>query len=163
VADRVADERGGGRDAVALDDAVDELLAARERFVPRHLAPRVAVAHHRLAQPVGVVVQVSERRALGAQVALRPHVVAVTADQLDVLVLDVDLQPTHALTERTRDEMSLHQSTISQLRRAGPDGESAEPGARRRGASPTEAFVMRAQRADDSEEAMRTGAVRRDV
>ncbi len=48
VADRVADERGRRGDAVPVEHAVDQLLAARERLVPRHLAPRVAVAHHRL-------------------------------------------------------------------------------------------------------------------
>ena len=110
VADRVADERGRRGDAVAVEHTVDQLLTARERVVPRHLAPRVAVAHHGLPQTVGIVVEVPEGRALGTQVALRPHVVAIASDQLDVLVLDVDLQSAHALTQRTRHEMSLHQS-----------------------------------------------------
>src|SRR4029078_13197596 len=58
--------------------------------------------------------------ALRAQVALRPHVVAISADQLDVFVLHVDLQPAHALAQRTRDEMSLHQSSCSRPPCAGP-------------------------------------------
>ncbi len=116
VADGVADERGRRGDAVAVEHAVDQVLAAVERFVPRHLAPRVAVAHHRLTQTVGIVVQVTQGRALRAQVTLRPHVVAIPTDQRDVIALHVDLQPAHALTERTRDEMSLHRSSISRLK-----------------------------------------------
>jgi hypothetical protein len=37
-----------------------------------------------------------------------------------VLAFHIDLQPAHALAQRTRDEMSLHQSSISRSRRAGP-------------------------------------------
>ena len=125
VADRVADERGDRVDAVPLEHAVEQLLAARERLVPGDLAPRVAVAHHRLRGAVGVVVQVAERRALRAEVALRPHVVAVAADQLDVLVLDVDLQAAHALAQRTRHEMSLHRSSISRRSPRRPDHASS--------------------------------------
>ena len=79
VGERVADVGGDRLDAVLGDDRREQLGAPGERLVPGDLAPGVAVADHRLPQPVGVVVQVAERRALGAEVALAPHVVAVGA------------------------------------------------------------------------------------
>ena len=97
MAGRVADERGDRRRCRARSSTPWSSSSQRANASSHDdLAPRVAVADHRLAEAVGVVVQVAERRALRAEVALRPHVVAVAADQRDVLVLDVDLEAAHA-------------------------------------------------------------------
>ncbi len=97
---RVADVGGHRLDAVPLADAEQELLAPGERVVPRDLAPLVALADHRLADAVGVLVEVAEGRALGAQEALAPDVVAVGTDEGHALVLDVELEAAHGLAER---------------------------------------------------------------
>jgi hypothetical protein len=60
----VADERGGRGDAVVLEHVGDQLLALRERFVPRRFAERVALTDQGSSHAVGVLVQVPERRAL---------------------------------------------------------------------------------------------------
>ena len=52
-----------------------------ERLVPADLAPRVAVARHRPAQPIRIVVQVGERRRLRTDVALAERIVLVAADR----------------------------------------------------------------------------------
>jgi hypothetical protein len=108
VGQRVADVGGDGADAVLLDHRQEQLGAAVERLVPAHLGERAVVpAHHRLAQPVGIVVQVAERRPLGAEVPLGPHVVTVGADQLDPLAAHVDLQPAHRLAQRAGAQVHL--------------------------------------------------------
>ncbi len=121
VREGVADVRRDRFDPVLLDHRREQFRAPSERFFPTHLAPLVAVAHHRFAQAIGVVVQVTERRALGADVALAPHVVAVAADELHLLVLDVDLEAAHRFAERTGTQMDLA------LRRVDRHVRSVEP------------------------------------
>ena len=86
----------------------DELRAPGERVVPARLdeVPR-RVAHQGHAQPVGVGVEVPQGGALGADVALGPHVVAVRADQLDLAAVVVHFQPAHRLAERARPDMDV--------------------------------------------------------
>src|SRR3546814_10905994 len=43
--------------------------------------PCIAVAHHRRAQPVGIMMQRAQRRALGADMAAAPRIVPVGADR----------------------------------------------------------------------------------
>ena len=71
---------------------------ASSQVTSRHV---VAVAHHRRRAAVGVVVQVPERRALRAEIALASRRRRVGADQRDLLVLDVDLEAAHRLAQRT--------------------------------------------------------------
>src|SRR5262249_2987620 len=70
------------------------------------LAPRLAIADHGPPQPVLVVMDVAERRALRAHIALAPHVLAITADQLDPLVLHMNVEPTHRLAQRAGDRVN---------------------------------------------------------
>ena len=98
----VADVRSDRLLAVTIDDGSEQLFAAGKGLVPRHLSPRLAVANQRLAQAVGIVVEVAEGRALGADVAAAPDVVAVGPDQDDLLLLDVHLEAAHRLAQRTR-------------------------------------------------------------
>ena len=51
--------------------------------------------------PTKLLVEVAERRALGAQVALAPHVVPIAPDAGDPVLLDRELQAAHGLAERT--------------------------------------------------------------
>ena len=64
-----------------------------ERLVPGDLAPLVAVAHHRHAQAVGVVVEMTERRALRADVALRHPPKRPSLDLADPLAGEVEVLP----------------------------------------------------------------------
>jgi hypothetical protein len=107
VSGRVADVRAHRRFAVAVDDATEELLAARERFRPRGLAPRLAVADHRHAQPVGVFVQMAEHRALRADEAFAPHVGVVRADARDLALFYAYLEAAHCFAERARAVVDL--------------------------------------------------------
>jgi hypothetical protein len=91
---------------------------------------------HRLTDPVGIVVEVAERRALRAEVTLRQHVVAVAADQLDAVILDVDLQAAHALAQRTRHEnvvASVKYFTTPSMRPDPGGGRRAAGGGRQKG------------------------------
>ena len=105
VGGRVADVAGDRLGPVRLDHAGEQLVATREGGGPVDLVPSVAGAHHRHPDAVGVVVEVSERGALRADVSLRPHVGAVAADAIDPAVGDPDLKPAHRLAQRARTEV----------------------------------------------------------
>ena len=79
-----------------LVDSVDDL---RERLVPGDRFPSVAVAAHRLLQPVRVVVQVLERGGLRADVTFAEHVFVVAADREDSFAFDLDFDAAHRFTE----------------------------------------------------------------
>jgi hypothetical protein len=100
VRGRVADVDRDGIDAVSLDHRVQAALHLGERLVPGDLVEGVAAPDERGAQAVGVVVQLAERGALRADVALAPHIVLVRADLCDAAVLHGDLEAAHRLTER---------------------------------------------------------------
>ena len=84
--ERVADVAGDRADAVLLDHRRQQLGAPAERRVPTDLLPLPVDLDHRSADPVGVVVHGAEARALRADVALAPDVVAVAADAGDAAV-----------------------------------------------------------------------------
>jgi hypothetical protein len=93
---------GEGVAAVAGDDAVEEAGRLGERLVPPDLDEPAAAPQHRRPQPVRVVVELLEGRALGAEVAGAPHVVAVTPDAHDVVGRrQPDLEATARLAQRT--------------------------------------------------------------
>jgi len=88
------------RDRVVAVIAPDLGEAARhqiERGVPRELAPAGAVAHHRAAQAVRIVVEIGERGALGAHVAARERIVGVAAHRHHAIGLDGDREPAGGL------------------------------------------------------------------
>lgn len=85
---------------VALAHALHELLDALERRGPGGLAPLPAVADHRPAQPIRVVVHVTQHRALGADVPAAEGVVGIGADRDHPLAVVADADAAHALAQR---------------------------------------------------------------
>src|SRR3546814_8228641 len=59
----------------------------------------LAVAHHRRAQPVGIMMQRAQRRALGADMAAAPRIVPVGADGGDAPVIHCHGDPAHPLAQ----------------------------------------------------------------
>ena len=97
---RVANERGHRFDAMFVENAMEELFAFREGFVPRDLSPCLAFADHGNANAVGVLVQSTKRCALWADEALRPHIVSIGTDDLHmVVVIEMDFEAAHALAQ----------------------------------------------------------------
>src|SRR5690606_33338389 len=81
---------------------VDSLGRERDRVVPRDRLPRRADAAHRLLQAVGVGVEVLQREHLRADVPAAEGVELVSANRDHPVPIDVDVDPTHRLAERTR-------------------------------------------------------------
>ncbi len=90
------------RVAVRVEDRTEATLDLREGFVPRDLAPGVAGAHQRAAEPVRVGFELLDGCALRAEVALTEHVLTITAHERDLVVLEVELQPAGRFTEGAR-------------------------------------------------------------
>src|SRR6185369_18024741 len=111
----VPDVGGDGLLAVAVEDAAQQRLAARERFVPSDLAPRGALADHRTADAVGVVVQRAQHGALRTDVALAPDVVGVGSHRDHALAVHLDLEAAHGFAERTGAEVrrGRHAATLA--------------------------------------------------
>ncbi len=80
---RVAEVEGHGVATVGVPDPGEALLDGGEGLVPAHLPPAVAVLDDRCPQPVRVLVQLLERRALGADEPVAEHIVPVAPDALD--------------------------------------------------------------------------------
>ena len=99
VRHRVAHIGGHGRDAVALQHGLKTPPHLGIRLLPGRLSPAPAIAQQRRAQPIGVVVQLTERRALGTDVAPAPDVGVVGADALHLAALHLHPQPAHGLAE----------------------------------------------------------------
>src|SRR5690606_35399160 len=97
-----------GAVTVALEHSVDQGFTAFERFIPGRLAPLVAVADHRAAQAVRVVVEVPEGGALGTDMAPAPHIVVVGTHRLHPALFSGDDHATHALTDRTGAALGLN-------------------------------------------------------
>ena len=72
-----------------------------EGVVPRHLVPRITLAHLRLAQAVGIRIELLQRRALRAQEAVAEHVLAVAAHERDLAPLEAQLEPAGRLAQGT--------------------------------------------------------------
>jgi len=84
---------------VALQHALDEGFTALESFLPARFTPLIAIADHRAAQAIGVVVQIPEGGALGTDMALAPHIVVVGAHGLNLVAFAGDNHATHAFAE----------------------------------------------------------------
>jgi len=99
----VAEVRGQRVAAVFGFDLAEALVDERERLVPRHLVePAVRASQQRRTQPVGVLVELGDRGALGADEALAEDVVRVAADLHDPVALQRQLEPAGGLAERAR-------------------------------------------------------------
>ena len=75
----------------------------RERLVPGDLAPASPprpAQRTGAAQPVGIVLELGERSALRAEEAVGEHVVAVAADEHELVALEVELEPAGRLAQR---------------------------------------------------------------
>ena len=72
-----------------------------ERGVPGHLAPARAVLHQRVAQAIGIVVEIGERGGLGAQVAARERIGGVAPHRGHLRPLHVDRDATGSLAQGT--------------------------------------------------------------
>ena len=83
----IAEVHGDGVAPVVLDDRRQAALDLGERLVPRRVDELAVAAHQRGAQPVGVLVELLERRSLGADEPVAEHVVTIAADPFDVTAL----------------------------------------------------------------------------
>src|SRR5439155_27334473 len=120
----VPDVDGQGVAAVGGDDAGEEAAGHGEGLVPADLDEAAVAPHHRCPQPVRVVVELLEGRALGAEVAAAPHVVAVTPDADDLVGgRQPDLEPAARLAQRADS-----QGGAGDGRCGGPGGQVNPPG-----------------------------------
>jgi len=96
----VAEVHGDGVAAVLRDDPAQPLLHRRERLVPRAFLEAPVAAQHRGAKAVGVVVEVGEGDALGADEAMAEDVGLVAAHPEAAACLAIQGQPAGRLAER---------------------------------------------------------------
>ena len=106
---RVAEVHGECVAPVPLDHAAEAVLDGRPRLVPRHFDVHAVALDERSPQPIRILVELTQRRTLRADEALREHVVAVAADPCDLLGTvrvtgNRDLEPAARFAERTRAE-----------------------------------------------------------
>ena len=116
---RVAQVEGDRVPAVRLDDPGQPVVHGRERLVPADRLPPVAPAQSRLADPVGVGIQMAEARALRAQVAAAERVVAVAAHAGDLVAVHGQLQPACRLAQRAGGVGQRHAVKLPRRRRRG--------------------------------------------
>ena len=104
---RVAGIEADGVAAVRALDAAQVGNHLLERLLPADRLPAIGRAPHRLAQPVGIVVQVLQGHRLGADMAAAERVLPVAADGDDLVAAVVDLDPAHRLAEVARAMVDL--------------------------------------------------------
>jgi hypothetical protein len=95
----VAEVHGHRVAAVTLLDVGEALGGQVERLVPADLREAVADLLERVAQPVGVVLQLGEGHALRADVAAAERILLVAADLEHPLAVVLDLEPAERLAE----------------------------------------------------------------
>lgn len=93
--------RGDGITAMSRDDRSEATFDFTPRLVPFHFDVHAVALDQRLAQSIGVVVQLLQRAALRADVTARKDIVDVAANARDRAVLHGDLETTAGLTQRT--------------------------------------------------------------
>ena len=90
-----------------------------ERFVPGNWHPTITQATHRLFQPIGVIVQVLERRGFRTHVPSAEDVSLIAAYRHDFFAGDLDLQAAHRFTEVAGSVVSAglaaHRASIAEL------------------------------------------------
>ena len=103
---RVADVDRAGVPAVLVEEREEPPLDLREGLVPAHLHEGAVSLDDGAAQPVRILVELLERGALGADVALAEDVVTVAPDPHDLLAgrrgPQGDLEPAARLAQRAR-------------------------------------------------------------
>ena len=100
VRDRIAVVDADGVAAVPPPHTDESLGGAIQRLLPGRLAPARAVANQRRANAVRVVVQVGQRRRLGADVAAAERIVGVAPHRPDALSVDLDENAAQRLAKR---------------------------------------------------------------
>ena len=121
---RVPDVGAERRPAVGGHDGAENPAGLGEGLVPADFHEAPVAPHHRRPQPVRVLVEVLEGRALGAEVAAAPHVVAVTPDADDLVGgRQPDLEPAARLAQRADS-----QGGAGDGRCGGPGGQVNPPG-----------------------------------
>ncbi len=93
-ADRIA--------AVLVEKRTETAIDLREGVIPRDLLEARAGADQRHADPVRILVQRLQRKALRADEPPAEHVIRVTPDPLQRVALERQLEPTAGLTQRAR-------------------------------------------------------------
>ncbi len=106
---RVAEVDGERLAAVTLDHAAQTVVDGPPGLVPRHLDVHAVAFDEWSAQPIRILVELTQCGALRTDEALGEHVLAVAADPGDVfgavgVTPDRDLETTAGLAERTRAE-----------------------------------------------------------
>jgi hypothetical protein len=102
---RVADVDRHGVAPVRLEQRPEPLADERERLLPaRRRKLAVRAAQQRRAEPVRVLVQILQRDALGAQEAVREHVLGVAAHLQDLVAAHRHREAAGRLAERARSE-----------------------------------------------------------
>ena len=105
VDDRVAQVERDRVGAVAGAQCIEPRADESERFVPAdRLELSVRRFSQRRAQPVGIVMHVANRHALGADEAAREHVLFVAAHRDDAVALDLKRKPATRLAKRAAAE-----------------------------------------------------------
>jgi hypothetical protein len=94
----------GHRVAVRGQDRGQPVIDEGERLVPARGAMAVAVPDHRRAQAVRVLVQLLERRALGAHEAAAEDVLRVAPDRDELVAVERQLQAARGLAQRAGPE-----------------------------------------------------------
>jgi hypothetical protein len=97
---RVAEVDRHAVGAVLVDDRAQPGLDLRERLVPRGRLQRAVTTDAGGGEPVRIVLELTDRGALGTEVALAEHVLVVAADRDDPVVLELDQQAARGLAER---------------------------------------------------------------
>src|SRR5581483_5637806 len=88
--------------SVARQDRRQSPIDLRERLVPARLREgAIALTDERRPDPVGILVELLQRRALRADEALAEDVVFVSPDRDDLIVRERYLEPACRLAERT--------------------------------------------------------------
>ena len=97
----VAEIKSQGVIAVFFSDRLQSPLCLIKGILPRHLFPASPGAHHRLAQTVGIVVQILKGCAFCANVPLGQRIVFIPPDAENLRAASNDFQPAHGLANGT--------------------------------------------------------------
>ena len=105
---RVAEHHRDRIRPVLGEDRRQSPLDLRERLVPRDLDERTTLLHERRAQPIGIRVQLADRRTLRADEPRARDVLVVPADRRDAISIEGELEAAAGLAQGT-DAMRDHQ------------------------------------------------------
>ena len=101
VRGRIAEHHRDRIAAVRAEDRRQPPLDLGKRLVPRHLDEPPVALHERRAQPIRILVQVAQRRALGTDEPARQHILPAPPDRSHLPIRHPDLEPAARLTQGT--------------------------------------------------------------